>query len=153
MRIILAFVLLCACGAQATAQAPKNREEYMQKVLQIALQNIQNARCGSERCSPATEAEKKNPPLSLSETSEVVGRGIFSGGAAYCGLDWQKRNFVPMMDYWKKQKKKNDRQLAMIAIIHNVMIEQIQANFAAKGACPEEMRKDVDSKLNFKPQG
>lgn len=151
MRTILAFVLVCVSATVAFSQ-PKNREEYMTKVLQIALENLQNARCGTERCAPATEQEKKNPPLTLTETSFIVGRGIFSGGAAYCGLDWQKRNFVPMMDYWTKDKKKNERQLALIAIIHNIMIEQIQANFAAKGTCPDEMKKDIESKLDFKPQ-
>ncbi len=151
MRTILAFLLVCASAATALAQVPKNREEYMQKVLHIALDGIQNARCGSERCAPATAEERKNPPLSLSETSAVVGRGLFSGGAAYCGLDWEKRNYLPMMNYWRNQKKKNERQLALIGIIHGVMIEQIQANFASKGKCPDEMRKDVESKLDFKP--
>ncbi len=154
MRTILAFVLVCVTAGAAVAQTPpKNREEYMQKVLQLALDGLQNARCGSERCKPATADERKNPPLSLSETSMIVGRGVFSGGAAYCGLPWQQRNFRPMMEYWTKEKKKNDRQLALIAIVHNIMMEQIQSNFVGQGKCPDAIRKDVDSKLDFKPQG
>lgn len=154
MRTILAFVLVCVTAGAAVAQTPpKNREEYMQKVLQLALDGLQNARCGSERCKPVTADERKNPPLSLSETSMIVGRGVFSGGAAYCGLPWQQRNFRPMMEYWTKEKKKNDRQLALIAIVHNIMMEQIQSNFVGQGKCPDAIRKDVDSKLDFKPQG
>jgi hypothetical protein len=151
MRTIAALFILLAAASAAIAQAPKNREEFMQKVLQTAIENIQTARCAKgELCKPATEAEKKNPPLSLSETSAVVGRGIFSGGAAFCGLDWQKRNFEPMMAFWRDEKKKNDRQLALIAIIHGIMQDQIRKTFA-KGPCPDEIRKDLEAKLDFKP--
>lgn len=152
MRLLAVIVLFFATVTGAFAQVPKNREEYMQKILQIALDSLKDARCEKgERCAPATEAEKKNPPLTLAETSQVVGRGIFSGGAAYCGMDWQKRNFEPMMAYWRNEKKKNDRQLALIAIIHGIMIEQITANFSSKGPCPDEIKKDLEAKLDFKP--
>lgn len=152
MRLLAVIVLVFASVTGAFAQVPKNREEYMQKILQIALESLQNARCEKgERCAPATDAEKKNPPLTLAETSQIVGRGIFSGGAAYCGMDWQKRNFEPMMAYWRNEKKKNARQLALIAIIHGIMIEQITANFSSKGPCPAEIKKDLETKLDFKP--
>ncbi len=151
MRTITAFFILLAAASAAFAQAqPKNREEFMQKVLQLALENIQTAKCGNEACKPATDAEKKNPPLSLSETSAIVGRGIFSGGAAFCGLDWSKRNFEPMMAYWRTQQKKNERQLALISIIHGIMQEQIRKTFAEKGPCPPEIKKDLETKLDFK---
>ena len=160
MRTILAFLLVTVFAVAAAAQpeapkkgpAPKNREEFMQKVLQLALDNIGNARCGTERCAPATDAEKKNPPLTLSETSQIVGRGIFSGGASYCGMDWEKRNYLPMMAYWRETKKKNERQLALIAMIHGMMFEQFLADFAAKGKCPDEIKKDLETRLDFKPQ-
>lgn len=160
MRMILAFFLLLASVAVTAAQteapkkgpAPKNREEFMQKVLQTALDNIGNARCGADRCAAATDAEKKNPPLTLSETSQIVGRGIFSGGASYCGMDWEKRNYLPMMAYWRNEKKKNERQLALIAMIHGMMFEQFLADFASKGKCPDEIKKDLEKRLDFKPQ-
>lgn len=146
---------ITAAAAQTEAPKkgppPKNREEFMQRVLLLALDNLGNARCANgERCAPATEAEKKNPPLTLAETSLVVGRGIFSGGASYCGLDWEKRNFQPMMAYWRNEKKKNDRQLALIATIHGMMFEQFLADFTVKGTCPDEIKKDLESRLDFK---
>jgi hypothetical protein len=154
MRTIVALFILLAAASSAVAQAPdaqpKNREEFMQKILQLALENVQTARCGNEACKPATDAEKKNPPLSLTETSQIVGRGIFSGGAQFCGLDWQKRNFEPMMTYWRTERKKNERQLAVISIIHGIMQEQIRKTFAEKGTCPPEIKKDLETKIDFK---
>jgi hypothetical protein len=154
MRILatlLFLTLASVAAAQTPAEKPKNREEFMQNILKIALENIQTARCGKEACKAATEAEKKNPPLSLTETSAIVGRGVFSGGATFCGLDWQKRNFEPMMAYWRTEKKKNDRQLALIAIIHGIMQEQVRKTLAAQGQCAPEIKKDLEAKLDFKP--
>lgn len=155
MRILIAALVLLLPASIALAQStakPKSREEMMLQTLQTALSNIQSARCANgERCAPATEEEKKNPPLSLTETSQVVGRGVFSGGAAYCGLDWNKRNFEPMMAYWRNQKKLNDRQLALVAIIHGMVQEQITRVFTSKGPCPPEIKKDIEAKLDFKP--
>jgi hypothetical protein len=161
MRTMIAFVLLLASVTFAAAQTvapkkgegPKSREEFMQKILQLALTNLGNSRCANgERCAPATEAEKKNPPLSLSETSQIVGRGIFSGGGFHCGLEWEKRNYLPMMAYWRDVQKKNDRQLALIATIHGIVFEQFISDFGSKGKCPDEMKKDLEKRLDFKPQ-
>lgn len=152
--LILTLALLLPVSAAVAQQKmkPKTREEMMLQTLQLALANIQTARCaGGERCKPATDQEKKNPPLSLTETSQVVGRGIFSGGAAYCGLDWTKRNYEPMMAYLRNEKKMTDRQLALVSIIHGMVQEQIQRTFTAKGACPPEIKKDLEAKLDFKP--
>ncbi len=149
MRTLIAFLVAFVFVAPAFAQQKaKSREELMLQALQAALDNIQSARCGSDRCAPATAEEKKNPPLSLAETSQVFGRGLFSGGGEICGLDWNKRNFQPMVAYWQKQKK-NDRQIALIGIIHQISMQQIQKQIGT--ACPPEMKKDVESKLDFKP--
>lgn len=159
MRTLVAVILLLSSAVFAMAQtaqqkgdAPKTREELMQRVLQTALANISKIACSEGKaCTPATDAEKKNPPLSLSETSQVFGRGIFSGGAAYCGMNWQTRNYEPMMAYWRKEMKKNDRQLALIALIHGIAKDQIVAQFWGQGKCPDEIRKDLEAKLDFKP--
>lgn len=151
LRAILALVFagVFAASALAQAQKAKSREELMQQALQAALNNIHTVRCGSDRCTPATAEERKNPPLTLSETSQVFGRGLFSGGADICKLEWGKRNFEPMIAYWRKQKK-SERQLALIGLIHLIAMQQIQKQIGSD--CPSEMKKDVESKLDFKPQ-
>ncbi len=152
MRSLLALfvTLLVSTGALAQTQAPKTREELMLQTLRLALENIETARCGADRCKPATAEEKKNLPLTLTETSQVFGRAIFSGGAAACGIDWNKRNYEPMMAYWRKQKK-SERQLALISVIHGIVMQQIQNKFSGSLGCPAEMKKDVESKIDFKP--
>jgi hypothetical protein len=149
LRALLTLVFAGVLVSSALAQTPKakSREELMQQALQAALDNIQTARCGADRCKPATAEERKNPPLSLSETSQVFGRGLFSGGADICRLDWGKRNYEPMMAHWRKQNK-NERQLALISVIHLIAMQQIQKQLGTN--CPAEMKKDVESKLDFK---
>ena len=152
MRSLVAIFIsiVLSASALAQAQAPKRREELMLQTQRLALDNIQSARYDADRCAPATEEEKKNLPLSLTETSQVFGRGIFSGGAAVCGIDWNKRNYEPMMAYWRKQKK-TERQLALISVIHGIVMEQIQSKFAGAEGCPPEMKQDVEAKIDFKP--
>lgn len=160
MRTFIALILLFSAaglaaaqtGAQKKVEPPKTREELMQRVLLTALANIEKIRCADDKaCAPATDAEKKNPPLTLSETSQVFGRGILSGGAAYCEMDWNKRNYLPMMAHWREQLKKNDRQLALVSLVHDIAKDQLIAEFWGKGKCPDEMKKDIEFKLNFKP--
>lgn len=142
--------IVLSMPALAQTQAPKSREELMLQTQRLALDNIHSARCGADRCAPATEEEKKNLPLSLTETSQVFGRAIFSGGASACGIDWNKRNYEPMMAYWRA-KKKTERQLALISVIHGIVMQQIETKFAGAEGCPPEMKKDVEAKINFKP--
>ncbi|MBY0531463.1 MAG: hypothetical protein K2P86_05775 [Xanthobacteraceae bacterium] len=146
---VLVFAGVFAASAFAQTQKARSREELMQQVLHAALDNIHTLRCGSDRCSPATAEERKNPLLSLSETSQIFGRGLFSGGADICQLEWGKRNYEPMMAYWRKQNK-TERQLALIGLIHQIAMQQIQKQIGSN--CPAEMKKDVESKLDFKPK-
>ncbi|HRF07291.1 MAG TPA: hypothetical protein PL193_01405 [Xanthobacteraceae bacterium] len=149
--LFIVFIsIVLSAPVLAQTQAPKSREELMLQTQRMALENIQSARCGADRCAPATEEEKKNLPLSLTETSQVFGRGIFSGGAAACGIDWNKRNYEPMMAYWRKQKK-TERQLALISVIHGLVMQQILNKFSGAEGCPPEMKQDVESKIDFKP--
>ena len=166
MRTFIALILLFS--AAGLAAAPAQRASALkhlliavemvgeglidEKTAIAALANIEKIRCADDKaCAPATDAEKKNPPPTLSEPSQVFGRGILSGGAAYCEMDWNKRNYLPMMAHWREQLKKNDRQLALVSLVHDIAKDQLIAEFWGKGKCPDEMKKDIESKLNFKP--
>ena len=76
-------------------------------------------------------------------------RGVLSGAAQACGLDWQRQNFVPMMAYWRQQKK-TDRQLALIGLLHGMAQGQANAMLASR-PCTEQSRQGLQAQLSFKP--
>ena len=79
----------------------------------------------------------------------IVHRGTLSGTAERCGLDWRKRNFEPMMAYWRQKMKKNERQMALIGLMHGIMQGMVAGN--RKLSCTAEMREGLERQLTFQP--
>jgi len=126
-------------------------EDEIRRLLVLALDNVQRARCGAQACTPATGAEKANPPLTLAEARVVIGRAALSAVGEYCGLDWRSQNFEPMMNYWRHEQKKSKRQLALIALLHGIMQSRIEKTFAENAACSERDRRDAAARQPFNP--
>jgi hypothetical protein len=152
MRAVLALVLtLGAAAAYAQGSRPLSLDDdFVRRMLAQALDNITRLRCdNAQPCAPATSAEKANPPITIAEARAIMNRGILSGAAERCGLDWQRRNFVPMMAYWRNDMKKTERQMALVALLHGVM--QGIVNSGADKVCPESMRENLEQGLSFRP--
>ena len=129
---------------------PSFGDDLVQKVLMLALDNMSHARCENMKpCAPATAAEKANPPITFAEARMIVHRGTLSGTAGHCGLDWRKRNFEPMMAYWRQKMKKNERQMALIGLMHCIMQGMVEGN--RKLSCTAEIREDLERQLTFQP--
>lgn len=143
---------LLTCGLffvclESVAQAQNSiSDTQVRSVLNLALDKIDRAVCGAAPCAPATAAEKSNPPLDIAEARIVLLRGVTSGIAEKCGLNWQERSFVPMMQYWRQTMKKNERQRALVGMIHGIGM-----SFSDQASCSPQMRENVDRQLNFKP--
>ena len=152
MRAVLALVLaLAATAVHAQGDRPLSLDDdFVRRILAQALDNITRLRCeNAQPCAPATAAEKANPPITVAEARAIMSRGILSGAAERCGLDWQRRNFVPMMAYWRNDMKKTERQMALVALLHGVM--QGIVNAGSEKACPESMRQNLEQGLSFRP--
>ncbi len=150
MRIGLTGIWLLLTVTLAGAQAMPS-EEAIRRMLVSALDNIQRAQCGNQLCTPATSAEKANPPLTVAEARQVISRAALSAVGEHCRLDWRQQNFLPMMDYWRVRQKKSERQLALVALLHGFMQAEMQKTFASKPPCNERDRRDVAARLPFRP--
>jgi hypothetical protein len=148
-RILVAGLISLVVVASAGAQAPFP-EGMTRKLLQLALENIHRGRCENFKpCDPATPQEKANPPLTLIEAQQVIDRAVLSGAAMHCKLDWQNRNFTPMMAYWRGTQRKTERQMALVGLIHGIVQGMIAPSAERPSACPEEMRKGLEARLDF----
>jgi hypothetical protein len=153
MRILIVAAVLLGSIAGAVAQAELDntqKDEIAKQTLALAMANIDKAVCGDKPCAAATPEELKDPPVTLAETREVIGRAILSGFAQHCGVEWQVRNYQPMMNYWRLKQKKNDRQLAVIALVHGLIVTQTTRSIAEKGACPDRVKQELNGRIEFK---
>ena len=150
LPVVALLTALFAVDASAQGSSPDPlSDDRVHKFLMLALDNIGQARCENNApCAAATAEEKANPPITIEEARLVVRRAVLSGIAGSCNLDWQKRNFLPMMAYWRSTKKKTERQMALITLVHGIMQGMMESSTKA---CPAEMREKIDAQLTFKP--
>jgi hypothetical protein len=149
-RTSIAALIVAALATTAPAQDVRPGDDSVQKLLLLALNNIGRGLCENNKpCAPATDDERASPPITIAEARLVVQRGALSAAAEHCGLDWRKRNFIPMMAYWRQVMKKNERQLTLIAILHGMTMEFGKLGF--KDACTEQMREGLDRQMTFRP--
>lgn len=154
MRFLLVLVLAILPGiAQAQSGRPADpiSDEEVRRALSLGVENFQRLKCDGNRfCPPATPEERASPPLSLAEARAIMQRGVLSGLAEHCGLDWQRRNFAPMMDYWRASMKKSERQMALVGFLHGVMQQALHSSLAARGTCGDRLRTLIESSLTFR---
>lgn len=119
-------------------------------MVRLLLSNIHQMRCGDGACSAATAEEMEKLPISDEDAGRAFSRGIISGVAELCGVDWQRRNFGPMMAYWRHQRKMSERQLALIAGMHGLAMSQIKSENGFAN-CNETLKTSTSKAIDFVP--
>lgn len=149
--LALLFVLL-ATNAHAQGSRPISLDDdFVRRMLDEALDRLGRLRCEDlQPCAPATAAERRNPPITIGEARAIMNRGILSGAALRCGLDWQRRNFMPMMAYWRYDMKKTERQMALVGALHGMMQGFVNDRPHEQG-CTDALRQTVEQGLSFRP--
>lgn len=136
--------------SEAAAGASERLDAGVRSALQAVLVNMEKLDCGTGPCSAATPDELRNPPIPLDQARVVFVRGMTSGFAEGCGLDWKTRNFLPLMQYWRKELGTDERRMAMIGALHGV--GQQAGRSVTPSPCPEHVRQAVERQLAFDPR-
>ena len=152
IAVVGTVLLVGIAAAQEQPRASGLSDEMVQRYLMLGLQNMQRLRCDGDRpCAPASPQELASPPLSIVEARAVMQRGILSGAAQHCGLDWRRRNFEPMMAHWRTRTRTSERTMALIGVLHGIMQGQTQEALAARAPCTDVNRANIDKQLAFRP--
>jgi hypothetical protein len=69
-----------------------------------------------------------------------------SGVGKVCGVDWQKRNFEPMMSSLRARGL-NERQVAVAGALHGFGMALAERG---SGQCSNEQRQQIQQALDFK---
>ena len=145
---VLGLGLTLALGTSAQPGPPSIPDDVVRKILELGLQNIQRALCdGFNQCAPATPAEFENPPLSVDQARAAIFVGGRSAFVRWCGFDADRRSVLPFMQQLRQSKLYNERQLALIAIIHGIQQSITAEQLKAKGTCDEATRSKLDAQL------
>jgi hypothetical protein len=145
---MLGFGLVVAFGASGQQAPPAIPDAVVQKMLEVGLQNIHRAACdGFNNCAPATPAELENPPLTLDQARSAVMAGTRTALALWCGLDADRRSVLPMTRHLRQVLRFNDRQVALMAVIHSIQQSIVGEQLQARGPCDEATRGKMDAQL------
>ncbi len=118
-------------------------------LLNMALDNVPKARCdGGKACAPVSDAERMTLITDV-QAKTIVSAATISTLAEHCGLDWQKRNFVPLMMYHREKLKMTERQMAVVGLLHGIAMN-IVGDVVRKTPCAAEMKTNVEAKLPVK---
>jgi hypothetical protein len=145
---VLGLGLTLALGTSAQPGPPSIPDGVVRKMIELGLQNIQRALCdGFNQCAPATPAEFENPPLSVDQARAAIFVGGRSAFVRWCGFDADRRSVLPFMQQLRQSKLYNERQLALIAIIHGIQQSITAEQLKVKGTCDEATRSKLDAQL------
>jgi hypothetical protein len=145
---VLKVTLLAACAATAQQGAARIPDAVARKMLELGLKNIHRAVCdGFNQCAPTTQAELKSPPITLDQARAAIVIGGRSAYARWCGLDSDRRRVLPFLRQLRRSKLYNERQLALMAVIHGIQQSITTGSLEASGECDAETRGKLDGQL------
>ena len=146
--IVLGIALMTAFGAMAQMAPPPIPDAVVRKMIELGLRNIDKAVCdGFNACAAATEAELKDPPISVEQARAVLLVGGRSAIAHWCGLDAERRSVLPLLTQLRRSKGYNERQLALMAVIHGIQQSIVLDQLKTKGECDADTRGKLDAQL------
>jgi hypothetical protein len=146
--LVLGLGQFATSAATAQSDPPPLSDEAVRKVVELALRNMQRALCEDRKpCSPATPEELQNPPVSMEHARTIVRTGVRTALAEWCGLDWQRRSYLPMMRHYRHTLRFNERQMSLVALLHGIQQGMLSGQLKAKGACDAATRDRLEAQL------
>ncbi len=111
--------------------------------MELARDNIGQAKLlDGSFVPPETPAERAKTLVPFAEAEAIVGSGIASAYAQWCGEDWE-RNYRHLMAYQRSRKIWPDMALAYIGMLHGVTLGLMKRDFDDSGQCPASVRRRI----------
>jgi hypothetical protein len=143
-----AIAMSTAAGVAAQPGPPEIPDAVAQRMIELGLQNIQRGLCGGlNGCAPATPEEFRLPPITLGQARVAILAGTQSAVARWCGLDADRRSIAPTMRLVRQKFRLDERQTALIAIIHGIQQSMVAERLKTRGECDAATRSKLDAEL------
>jgi hypothetical protein len=145
---VAAVAVVMAIQVAAQPGPPEIPDAVAGRMIALGLQNIHRGLCGGlNGCAPATPEEYQIPPITLGQARVAILAGTQSAVARWCGLDADRRSIAPTMRLVRQKFKLNERQVALIAIIHGIQQSIVAEQLKSRGECDTATRSKLDAEL------
>jgi hypothetical protein len=145
---LLGLGLVVAFGAAAQPSRPAIPDAVVRKMIELGLKNIDRALCdGFNQCKAATPAEYEKPPITIENARVAVATGVRSAFARWCGFDADRRSVGPLLQQLRQGRQFNERQVALMAVIHGIQQSITSDQLKAQGECDAATRSRIDAQL------
>ncbi len=103
-----------------------------------------NAKIGNDELIGEERAKTLKYPLVPYDLMEfVIVRGTLAGFAAHCGLDWEEKFYMPLMQGLRaKQTSFNDYQWAFVGLLHGAAMGSAEQSMKGE-PCEENMKQNL----------
>lgn len=154
MRVAYKLCVILVCSlvlfpvANANAQSKPDKEQVVEKISRLVHDNMDGTMVhdsqGKEHIVTKEDvAALEYPLLPYDVRKQIFDRGIISGLAKSCGLDWQRRSFEPFMRQLRATEPPyNDYQLAFAATLHGYMMVQVENE-----PCDVTLKTSIEKKI------
>lgn len=131
-----------AQGLAVDAAARGIEQRDLVGTLRGALEVIHEAQCApGRRCARARPEELENLPLTPGHARLAARTGMASGFAESCGMDWEGRVFRPYMDALRNELKLNQREAALMTLMHGHWQGVFRRNARPEDCAPGGFRR------------
>jgi hypothetical protein len=94
-----------------------------------------------------TIIEPHQSAVSIAETRRIVISSVLSALAEKCKLPWDTQIYLPMMAYFRHSKKLNERQMALLGMLHGAKQGYTLAELPP-GPCPPQVRDQISQAMS-----
>ena len=146
-RVFLtAFGLLFAglAAASLLVSASQSREARFLPMLgdDVVVHMMAIATAAQPDANIAWE-ERGHSLISIEDARRIVDLAAASASAAWCGIDWQRANFEPLMSAEGRLAARSQEALTYIAKLHDVAKDMFERDLRATAGCPAKQKAAV----------
>ena len=152
------FLLVVACFFlfSLPAAAQERAPDFIQGNTQIVTQFSQQAKQAlPDALMSDGDYVPEEIPLTFDgqelipfdDAKRVVNRGLLSGMAEMCGLNWEENSYLPFMQIERATHLWSDEQIAFIGVLHGVAQGHVDEIITETPACDAFSTENVEDML------
>jgi len=145
-RVILAVFGLFLAGVTAASilvPSSQSRESRFLPMLGDDVVLHMMAIANAAQLQATAWDERGAVPITIEDGRRVVDLAAASAAAAWCGIDWQRANYQPLIIAERKSTARSQEALAYIAKLHDVAKDMFERDLRATSECTSKRKEEV----------